>query len=64
VACSGDLDALGVSTGRFFETSQSSTAGFAWFGPLIYGLPFVGLVWLTELLAAWLMSRMYLRHRS
>jgi hypothetical protein len=39
---------LGVSTGRFFATSQSSTAAFAWFGPLVYGLPFVAALYVTE----------------
>jgi hypothetical protein len=43
---------LGVSTGRFFTTSQSSTAAFGWFGPLLYGLPAVAVHWLTELCAA------------
>ena len=58
------LIGLGVSTGHFFETSQSSTAGFAWFAPLVYGVPFVAAVGLTELFTAWLLSRTYLRRRS
>lgn len=39
---------FGASTGQFLETSESSTAGFAWFAPLFYGPPIVVVVWLAE----------------
>lgn len=42
------LLAIAVMTASFFETSSSSTAAFAWFGPLVYGLPLVALVAIAE----------------
>jgi hypothetical protein len=48
---------LGVWTGDFFSTSRSSTAAFAWFGPLVYGLPFVFAVFLIERVVTRLMKR-------
>ncbi len=45
--------AISINTASFFETSTSSTAAFAWFGPLVYGLPIVALVAVLESVGEW-----------
>ncbi len=38
----------GLLIGRYFRATDSSTAAIAWFVPLFYGVPFVGIVYAIE----------------
>lgn len=48
LAVLGMLVGYGAWGGNHLSGTDSSTAAFAWFGPLWYGIPIVLVVWLAE----------------